>query len=143
MRAEIRWDGQVRFCATTESGHTMVLDGAPDAGGENAGMRPMEAVLVGMGACSAFDVVTILTKGRTGLVQCEVVLDAERAESIPKVFTRVHMHYRVRGAALTREKVHRAVELSATKYCSATRMIEKTANVSFDFEIVSAIDSGA
>ena len=91
MRAEIRWDGQVRFCATTESGHMMVLDGAPDAGGENAGMRPMEAVLVGMGACSAFDVVTILTKGRTGLVQCEVVLDAERAESIPKVFTRVHM----------------------------------------------------
>ena len=136
MRANIRWNNNVRFDATTESGHTLILDGAPEAGGLNAGMRPMEAVLVGMGACSAFDVVAILEKGRVGLVECEVDIHADRAESIPKVFTKVHMHYTVRGEKLSPHKVQRAVELSATKYCSASAMIEKTAAISFDFEIL-------
>ena len=114
----------------------MLLDGSPESGGINAGMRPMEAVLVGMGACSAYDVVTILEKGRAGLARCEVTLTAERAGSIPKVFTKVHLHYVVAGEKLREAQVARAVELSARKYCSATAMIEKTASVTFDYELI-------
>ena len=135
MKASVQWESAVRFKATSGTGHELILDGAPESGGNNAGMRPMEAVLIGMGGCSAYDVVTILEKGRAGLVRCEVELTAERAEDIPKVFTRVHMHYVVSGATLKPAQVARAVELSARKYCSATAMIEKTAEVTFDFEI--------
>jgi putative redox protein len=134
--ATIKWKEDVCFEATSGSGHQILIDGAPDAGGNNAGMRPMEAVLIGMGACSAFDVVGILKKGRAELVTCEVDLSAKRDTNIPKVFTHIHMHYRVAGAKLRDSQVARAVDLSARKYCSATAMLEKTAEVTFDYEIL-------
>ena len=136
MEAQVKWQGAVCFKASSGSGHDLVLDGAPEGGGANAGMRPMEAVLIGMGACSAYDVVTILEKGRAGLARCDVTLTAERADDIPKVFTRIHLHFVVAGTNLRDAQVARAVELSARKYCSATAMIEKTATVTFDHEIV-------
>ena len=138
MKASVKWQGAVCFKATSETGHDLVLDGAPEAGGANSGMRPMEAVLIGLGGCSAYDVVTILEKGRVQLTRCEVILTAERAEAIPQVFTRVHLHYIVSGDNLSETQVARAVELSAQKYCSATAMIEKTATVSFDHKIAVA-----
>ena len=136
VEAKINWQDGVRFSATSGSGHSLTLDGSPDAGGENAGMRPMEAVLIGLGACSAFDVVTILQKSRVQLARCDVALTAERADAIPAVFTRIHLHYQVSGEKLRESQVARAVELSATKYCSATAMLEKTAEVTFDYEVV-------
>lgn len=135
MKARVKWVEAVTFVGESGSGHALVLDGAPDSGGRNLGVRPMEAVLIGLGACSAFDVVTILRKGRADITDCYVELEAERAETIPKVFTRIHMHYVVEGRGLREAQVQRAVSLSAEKYCSATAMIEKTAEVSFDVEV--------
>ena len=136
MKAHVQWQSAVCFKATSETGHELVLDGAPETGGANSGMRPMEAVLIGLGGCSAYDVVTILEKGRAGLTRCEVALSAQRADTIPKVFTQIHLHYIVSGTNLRKAQVARAVELSAHKYCSATAMIEKTTTVTFDHEIV-------
>jgi putative redox protein len=124
------------FIAETGSGHAVVMDGAPDAGGRNLGPRPMEMVLAGTGGCSAFDVVMILKKGRQAITACDVSLQAERAESDPKVFTSIHLHYRVKGRNLKPEAVARAIELSKEKYCSASIMIGKTAEITYDFEII-------
>lgn len=135
MRARVKWVEAVTFVAESGSGHALVMDGAAEAGGRNLGIRPMEALLMGLGACSAFDVVTILGKARADITDCVVELEAERAETIPSVFTRVHLHYVVTGRALKPAVVERAVKLSAEKYCSATAMFEKTATVSFDLEI--------
>jgi putative redox protein len=112
------------------------MDGAPEAGGRNLGLRPMEMVLAGTGGCSAFDVVLILKKGRHAISGCEVSLNAERADSDPKVFTRIHFHYKVRGRQLKPDAVARAIELSKDKYCSASIMIGKTAEITYDFEIL-------
>jgi putative redox protein len=112
------------------------MDGAPEAGGRNLGMRPMELVLAGTGGCTAFDVVLILKKGRHAVTGCEVSLQAERADTDPKVFTRVHFHYRVKGRQLKRDAVARAIELSKDKYCSASIMLAETAEITHDFEIV-------
>lgn len=135
MKARIKWNEAVSFVAESGTGHAVVVDGAPDAGGRNLGPRPMELVLMGTGACSAFDVMHILRKGREPVTNCVVELDAERAAADPKVFTRIHMHFIVSGKGLNAEKVARAITLSAEKYCSATAMMAKTAEVTHDFEM--------
>jgi putative redox protein len=129
-------DAGMSFVAETGSGHAVVMDGAPDAGGRNLGLRPMEMVLAGTGGCTAFDVVLILKKGRHAVTACEVSLKAERAESDPKIFTHIHFHYRVKGKQLKPDAVARAIELSKDKYCSASIMMAKTAEITHDFEIV-------
>jgi putative redox protein len=124
------------FVAESGSGHAVVMDGAPEAGGRNLGPRPMEMILAGTGGCTAFDIVLILKKGRHTVSGCEVRLKADRAESDPKVFTHIHFHYRVKGRNLKPEVVARAIELSKDKYCSASIMIAKTATITHDFEII-------
>lgn len=137
MKTMINWAGEgVSFSATTASGHTVVMDGAPEAGGNNLGPRPMELLLAGTGGCTAFDVVTILKKGRHQISGCEVSLEAERAPTDPKVFTHIHFHFKITGTALKPEAVKRAVELSKEKYCSASIMLGKTANITYDIDIV-------
>ena len=136
MKATIKWIDGVAFVGESESGHAVVLDGPPTAGGRNIGIRPMELLLIGMGGCSAFDVVSILTKGRQALVDCRAELSAERAEEDPKVFTRIHVHYVVSGRGLKAATVERAIKLSAEKYCSASIMLGKTAEVTHDYEII-------
>ncbi|MBS1270150.1 MAG: Protein YhfA [Gammaproteobacteria bacterium] len=135
MKATVRWVDGMMFEARADSGYTVVMDGPPERGGRNRGSRPMELMLMAAGGCSASDVVGILAKARQGVVDCVVNLDADRAESVPKVFTRIHMHYVVTGRDLKSGAVERAVTLSVEKYCSATRMLIKTAVVTHDFEI--------
>jgi putative redox protein len=135
MQARVKWEGDARFVGETESGHRVVMDGPPDAGGRDQGPRPMEMILLGLGGCSAFDVVHILQKGRRAVVGCEVAIEAERAVTDPKVFTRIHMHFIVRGDALDRARVERAVSLSAEKYCSVARMLAGTAAITHDAEL--------
>lgn len=136
MKATIKWIDNVSFVGESESGHAVVLDGPPEAGGRNVGIRPMELLLIGMGGCSAFDVVSMLTRGRQALADCRVELAAERASTDPKVFTRIHLHFVVTGRNLKAAAVERAIRLSAEKYCSASLMLGKTAVVTHDFEIV-------
>jgi putative redox protein len=136
MECTVRWTGVgMSFLAETGSNHIVALDGAPEGGGRNLAPRPMEMVLVGTGACSAYDVVVILKKSGQEVTACEVKLTSERAETDPKVFTRIHMHFIVRGRALKRNLVEHAIRLSHEKYCSATAMLAKTAQVTKDFEI--------
>lgn len=135
MKARIKWVEGVCFLGEGGSGHAVVLDGAPAAGGRNLGLRPMEMLLIGLGGCSAFDVVEILRKGRQPIDDCVVELEAERADEAPKVFTRIHMHFVVAGTGLSSDKVARAIQLSAEKYCSASAMLGKTAEITHDFEI--------
>lgn len=137
MKAAVRWAGGASFVGESESGHSVVMDGAAESGGRNIGARPMEVVLIGMGGCTAFDVVHILRKGRHDVTDCTAHLDAERAATDPKVFTRIHVHFVVSGKGLRPEVVERAVKLSAEKYCSASIMLAKTAVITHDFEIVS------
>jgi putative redox protein len=139
MECTVRWTGNdagMSFVAESGSGHAVVMDGAVDAGGRNLGPRPMEMVLAGTGGCTAFDVVLILKRGRHAVSGCEVRLTAERAEADPKVFTHIHVHYRVKGRQLKPDAVARAIELSKDKYCSASIMIGKTAEITHDFEII-------
>lgn len=124
------------FSAETGSGHLIAMDGAPEAGGRNLAPRPMETVLAGTGACTAFDVVVILKKSGQDIRGCEVKLDAERAPTDPKVFTRIHMRFTVRGRGLKRNLVEHAVRLTREKYCSATAMLAKTAEITTDLELV-------
>jgi len=138
MKARIKWVENVCFMGESETGHAVVLDGAPDAGGRNLGMRPMEMLLIGMGACTSFDVVTILKKARQPVTDCVAEIEAERADDIPKVFTRIHVHFVVTGSGLNRAQVERAIKLSAEKYCSASIMLGKAAEITHDFEIVEA-----
>ena len=133
----VKWTGEgMSFLAETGSNHALIMDGAPEAGGRNLAPRPMELLLAGTGGCTAFDVVMILKKGRHAISGCEVSLKAERAETEPKVFTRIHFHYTVRGKNLKAEVVARAIELSKSKYCSASIMLGETAKITHDFEIV-------
>jgi putative redox protein len=135
MKARIKWLENVAFRAETESGHSVVMDGAPEGGGRNLGPRPMEMVLIGTGGCTAYDVVHILKKSRAAVSDCVVEIDAERAAEDPKVFTRIHFHFVVTGNGLKPQVVERAVHLSAEKYCSASIMLGKTAAITHDFEI--------
>jgi putative redox protein len=136
MKSTIKWVDGAMFVGESGSGHAIVIDGPPEAGGRNAGIRPMELVLTGLGACSAFDVVSILKKSRQAISDCRVELEAERAETIPKVFTRIHLHFVVTGVELKTASVERAVKLSAEKYCSATIMLRDVVEITHDFEIV-------
>ncbi len=136
MKARVKWLGEVAFEAESGSGHRVVLDGAREHGGQNAGLRPMEAVLIGVGACSAFDVVAILRKARQPVSDCVVELEADRAESAPKVFTQVRMRFVVSGKRLRPSAVERAVALSAEKYCSATAMLRPAVDIRHEVEIV-------
>ena len=140
MQATIQWANKVKFIGSSGSGHSVVIDGPPDKGGENTGMRPMELVLMGLGAAASVDVVSILQKSRTGLVDCRTELTAERADEIPQVFTRIHLHFVVSGKSLSEKQVERAINLSAEKYCSASIMIGKTATITHDFEIVEPVN---
>ena len=135
MRATIKWLDNVSFVGETETSHAIVMDGAPDAGGRNIGPRPMEVVLIGTGGCTAFDVVHILKRARQAVSDCVVELEAERADTDPKVFTKIHMHFIVTGKDLKADQVERAIKLSAEKYCSASIMLSKTAQITHDFEI--------
>jgi putative redox protein len=136
MKAKVSWFDGMSFVGETESGHAIVMDGARDAGGRNLGPRPMETVLVGTGGCTAFDVVLILKRSRQDVTGCHVELDADRAEADPKVFTRIHMHFVVRGRNLKPSMVENAIKLSHQKYCSASIMLAKTAEITHDYEIV-------
>jgi len=136
MKARIKWVEGVSFLGETESNHAVLMDGPPDAGGRNLGPRPMEMLLLGTGGCTAFDVVSILKKQRQAITDCVAEIDADRAETDPKVYTRIHIHFIVSGKNLKPEQVERAIKLSADKYCSASIMMAKTAEITHDFEII-------
>ncbi|TIC85386.1 OsmC family protein [Crenobacter intestini] len=135
MKARLKWVDGVCFVGETGSGHAVVMDGAPEGGGRNLGPRPMELLLVGTAGCTSYDVLTILNKARQDVRDCWVEIDAERADAEPKVFTRIHFHFVVTGRALKADAVERAIRLSADKYCSASIMLGKTADITHDFEL--------
>jgi putative redox protein len=141
MKGRVKWVEEVTFVAESGSGHTVVIDGPPEHGGRNLGIRPMELILLGTGGCAAFDVVHILKKGRQPVTDCVVELSAERAETEPKVFTKIHMHFIVTGNDLPEKQVKRAVELSTEKYCSATQMLNKVAEITHDYEVVNEAEN--
>lgn len=136
MKCTVRWHEGMSFVAETGSGHLVAMDGAPEAGGRNLAPRPMELLLAGTGGCTSFDVVMILKKQRQAIQDCEVRISAERAEEDPKIFTRIDMHFIVKGSGLKPEAVERAIKLSAEKYCSASIMLGKTAEMHHTWEIV-------
>jgi len=135
MKARVKLAEGMTFVAESGSGHAVVVDGAPDVGGRDLGARPMELVLMGTGACSAIDVVHILRRARQPITDCLVELESERAAEDPKVFTKIHLHYVVSGKGLNPAQVERAIKLSKEKYCSATIMLAKSAEITFDFEV--------
>jgi len=137
MEAKVSWAGGVSFNAESGTGHTVTLDGPPNLGGENLGARPMELLLMGLGGCTAFDVMTILKKARQDVTDCVAQLNAERADAVPSVFTKIHVHFVVTGRNLKEKHVARAIQLSAEEYCSASIMLEKGGVVmTHDYEIV-------
>ena len=140
MKATVKWEGPggMALEAVSGSGHKVIMDVSPEAGGQNKGLRPMEMVLLGMGGCSSFDVINILKKSREDVTDCTAELTATRADTMPKVFTDIHVHFVVTGRGLSPAKVERAIELSAEKYCSASIMLSKTAKITHDFEIIEA-----
>jgi putative redox protein len=135
MKARIKWIENVCFAGESGSGHAIVMDGAPEGGGRNLGMRPMETVLIGTGGCTAYDVMFILKKARAAVTDCVVEIESERAAEDPKVFTKIHFHFIIRGNGLKSQQVERAIDLSAHKYCSASIMLGKTAVITHDYEI--------
>lgn len=136
MKARVKLIEGVSFVGQSESGHSVVMDGPPEGGGRNLGVRPMEMLLLGLGGCSAYDVVHILRKGRQQVTDCVADIDASRAETDPKVFTKIHVHFTVSGKSLDPKRVEQAVKLSAEKYCSASIMLGKAAAITHDFEVV-------
>ena len=138
MKAKIKWVEGMMFMGQSGSGHAVVMDGPPDLGGKNMGIRPMEMMLMGLGGCTAFDVMLILQRSRQEVTDCVAELSAERAETNPKVFTKIHIHFVVTGKNLKEKMVKRAVELSATKYCSASIMLAQTVDITHDYEMIEA-----
>jgi putative redox protein len=137
MQATVKWVDGVMFVGETGSGHAVVMDGPPDHGGRNMGMRPMELILLGVGGCSSFDVVQILQKGRNNIVNCVAEISAERVDAVPSVFSKIHLHFIVSGFDLKASAVERAVKLSAEKYCSASIMLSKAGvEITHDFEVI-------
>jgi putative redox protein len=137
LQATVKWIDGVMFVGETGSGHTVVMDGPPDHGGRNMGMRPMEMILLGVGGCSSFDVVQILQKGRNNIVKCVAEISAERVDAVPSVFSKIHLHFIVSGRDLKPATVERAVKLSAEKYCSASIMLTKSGvDITHDFEVI-------
>lgn len=136
MKARVKWVEGMAFMAEADSGHGIMLDGSPEIGGRNLGARPMEMVLMGLGGCTAIDVMVILGKQRQPVEDCWIELDAERADvAAPKVFTKIHVHYVVKGSGLDPKQVERAVKLSADKYCSVSAMLKNSVDITYDFEI--------
>jgi putative redox protein len=138
MKVRIKWIENAVMLGESGSGHAVVMDGPPESGGRNLAIRPMEMLLLGMGGCTALDVVHILRKARQPVSDCVAEVEAERSEQVPKVFTRIHVHFVVSGDGLADKQVARAVQLSAEKYCSASLMLGKTAEVTHDYEILPA-----
>ena len=139
MEARVKWVENVMFVAESGSGHAIVLDGAPEGGGRNIGMRPLELMALSVGSCSSYDVVTILKKARQEISGCEVIVSAKRVDAVPAVFESIHLHFKVTGKELSEKQVERAVELSADKYCSASIMLMGAGvKVTHDFEIIAA-----
>lgn len=138
MRARVKWVQDATFIGESASGHAVVMDGPPESGGRNLGVRPMEMLLLGMGGCTAFDVVYILQRARQPVLDCVVEIEAERSEEVPKVFTKIHVHFIVTGRALPDKQVERAVMLSAEKYCSASIMLGKAAEITHGYEVIEA-----
>ena len=137
MQTSVHWLENVAFEAKSDSGHSIIMDGSPEYGGENRGPRPMELILMGLGGCASFDIVTILKKSRQEVTHVECQLTAERADSIPAVFTKIHLHFVVKGKAVKEKQVAKAVELSAEKYCSASKMLsDGGVEISHDFKII-------
>jgi len=137
MKATIKWAGEVKFEAESGSGHTVIIDGPPDHGGKNQGVRPMEMLLMGVGGCASFDVIHILKKSRQDVVDCVTSVEAERVDAVPAVFSKIHLHFVVSGNNLKENLVARAVELSAEKYCSASIMLAKAGvEMTHSYEIV-------
>ena len=135
MQVKVKWLDGVSFVGESETGHAVVLDGAPENGGRNIGMRPMEMLLIGMGGCTSFDVVAILKKARQPIIDCVAEIDATRADETPKVFTKIHVHFVITGNNLNEAQVERAVKLSAEKYCSASIMLSKSVEITHSFEV--------
>ena len=143
MEVRVNWVEDVMFVAESETGHSIVLDGAPESGGRNKGMRPMELMALSVGSCSSYDVVTILRKARQQITSCEARVTAQRADAIPAVFKSIHLRFRIVGKNLREKQVERAIELSAEKYCSASIMLKNAGvEVTHDFEIVSVEPTG-
>ncbi|MCH8263726.1 MAG: OsmC family protein [Proteobacteria bacterium] len=136
METQLKWAGNATFIGRASSGHTVVMDGPAEGGGRNLGPRPMEMLILGMGACSAYDVVSILKKSRQEITDCEIKIISKRAESDPKVFTDIQLHFVVSGRNLKQKQVERAIKLSAEKYCSASIMLGAIANITHDYEII-------
>ena len=135
MKTRVKWLDNMSFVGESGSGHSIVMDGPPEFGGRNLGVRPMEMLLLGLGGCASFDVVSMLRKSKQDLIDCEVEITAERADTEPKVFTRIHLHFVLSGNDLSDKRVARAIELSAEKYCSASIMLGKTAEITHDYKI--------
>jgi putative redox protein len=140
MEARVKWVEDMMFMGQSGSGHAVVMDGPPQLGGKNLGIRPMEMMLLGLGGCTSFDVMLILKRSRQAVTNCVAELKAERAETDPKVFTKIHVHFIVTGNDLNEKMVKRAVELSATKYCSASIMLAQSVEITHDYEIIDAGD---
>lgn len=136
MKATVKWLDHMSFVGESGSGHSVVMDGAPDVGGRNMGVRPMEMVLLGLGGCTSFDLVLILQRQRQAVADVQVEIEAERATKVPKVFTKIHVHYVVEGRGLDPKKVERAVKMTAEKYCSVSIMLSASVEMSHDFEII-------
>lgn len=138
MKATIKWGGDVKFIGESGTGHTVIMDGPEDHGGKNQGARPMELLLLGLGGCTSFDVMSILKKQRQDIVDCVAEIEAERADAVPSVFTKIHIHFKVQGRKLRDVAVEKAVALSAEKYCSASIMLEKGGvEITHSFEVES------
>jgi putative redox protein len=135
MKARIKWVEEVMFVGESGSGHSVVIDGPPEHGGRNLGIRPMELLLQGLGGCTAFDVMMILKKARQPVTDCVLEIEAERADTEPKVFTKIHIHFVITGSGVSEKHVKRAIDLSAEKYCSASIMLGQVAEITHDFEL--------
>ena len=140
MKASVTWTGGMSFEGKPDSGHVVKMDSSPAFGGEDKGARPMELLLLGMGGCTSIDVMSMLKKGRQDVRDCVAEMSAERAETEPKVFTRIHVHFKLTGKGIDPKRVERAIALSAEKYCSASIMLGKTAEITHDFEIIDSAD---
>lgn len=143
MKARVKWVDGAMMVGESGSGHAIVMDGAPEYGGRDMGVRPMEMLLLGLGGCTEFDVVHILRRGRHEITRCEVEIEAERAEKDPKVFTKIHVHFKVSGPGLKDKIVSRAVKLSAEKFCSASLMLGKSADITHDYEIIEDVEEAS
>jgi putative redox protein len=136
MQVTVKWVDGRAFLGESGSGHTVVMDGPPDHGGRNIGIRPMEMILLGVGGCSSYDVMDILQKGRHDIVDCVAEITAERVDKVPSVFSKIHLHFKVTGKNLKESVVERAVKLSAEKYCSAAIMLGKSVDITHDYEVI-------